>query len=254
MPRDPRLYITVPLDFLDHPKVVALPDKAKLAFLDMNIYCREHGVDGDIPIATARAKWPRRLLNALVASDPTKPLVVLTDTHYVIREYGEHQLTVQAIEQLREERAKAGSKGGKASAIARANRKQPLKQLSEQTGSKREAESRVQSPERQTDDRDSSKPVTEVDAREVDQDEYQFASQEAKPLGIRSLLRVRNVFTPLIEADLTWADTVDLARALLELSTEHVRHPDAYLERVCANSPHEVSAAWDRIPRPGKAA
>lgn len=137
MPRDQRLYMTFPIDFDEHPKVEGLSDSAFRAFVSMNGYSRRHDLDGRIPASTARRRWKVRALNELVASHPERPLIVVDGDDYVIRDYAEHQLTRADIEQLREKRAAAGRKGGKARANAQANRKQLL----EQTASKVQAES-----------------------------------------------------------------------------------------------------------------
>lgn len=126
MPRDKRLYMTFPIDFPDHPKVVPLSALAKWSFVEMNAYSRRLGLDGRIPIATARVKWSRKVLADLVSSDPDRPLVILEPDAYVIRDYAEHQFTSDDIEELHEKRAKAGSMGGNAAAKAKQTGSKPV--------------------------------------------------------------------------------------------------------------------------------
>jgi hypothetical protein len=136
MPKDKRLYMTFPIDFDEHPKVEPLSDAAFRAFVAMNGYSRRQKLDGRIPAVIAKKRWKVRVLSELVASHSERPLVVLDGDAYVLRSYADHQFTTADEAELHEERAKAGSKGGKASAEARAIRKQLL----EQGSSKNEAE------------------------------------------------------------------------------------------------------------------
>lgn len=126
MPRDQRLYMTFPIDFPDHPKVKPLNPTAKWTFVEMNAYSRRLGLDGRIPAATARAIWPKKPLADLVASHPERPLVLLDGETYVIRDYADHQQTTGDIEDLRQKRALAGAKGGKAKAEAQQQGSKPL--------------------------------------------------------------------------------------------------------------------------------
>ncbi|MGN6199104.1 hypothetical protein [Humibacter sp.] len=111
MPRDRRLYMTFPIDFYEHPKVVPLSDAAFRAFVEMNGYSRRHDLDGRIPAKAARLKWRSRALAELVASHPERPLVTLDGDEYVIRDYAEHQFTADDLEALRAKRSQAGAKG-----------------------------------------------------------------------------------------------------------------------------------------------
>lgn len=120
MPRDRRLYMTFPIDFDEHPKVAPLSDAAFRTFVEMNAYSRRHDLDGRIPARAARSKWKPRALAELVASHPERPLVLLDDSEYVIRDYSEHQFTTADLSNLHERRAEAGAKGGAAKAAARA--------------------------------------------------------------------------------------------------------------------------------------
>lgn len=248
MPRDQRLYMTFPIDFDEHPKVAARTDAAFRAFVEMNAYCRRNSTDGVIDVVYANRRWKMRVMNELVNSHPERPLVILDGDRYVIRDYAEHQLTTDAIEDLRQKRSEAGRQGANAKASAQALAKQGAKANRKQSLESRDLEG-------QTDGRDSHKPVTLVTARDSDNGdgEFEFAVEEAASLGVKSLTRVRDAFDHVIDADLTWADAVDLTRAVLELSTTHVRYVEAYVEKACTNSPGQVRDAWASIPHPGGA-
>jgi hypothetical protein len=114
MPRDARLYMTFPNDFPWHPKVLRLSAAAKWAFVEMNGHSRINDLDGRIPAADAEFMWNRKILDALVNSHPTRPLVVRDGDDYVIRDYAEHQQTKAQREELHEKRAAAGAAGAAA--------------------------------------------------------------------------------------------------------------------------------------------
>lgn len=153
MPRDRRLYMTFPIDFDEHPKVEALSDAAFRAFVSMNGYSRRHDLDGRIPAPLARKKWRPRVLAELVASHPERPLVLLADDVYVIRDYAEHQFTTADLEDLKQKRSKAGALGGAAKAAAQAKQTGSkalasatanAKQVAKQTGSRDQGSGKYQ--------------------------------------------------------------------------------------------------------------
>lgn len=111
MPRDRRLYMTFPIDFDEHPKVLPLSDAAFRAFVEMNAYSRRNDLDGRIPAVVAKLRWKSRVLAELVASHDERPLVLLDGATYVLREYREHQFTLGDLESLRQKRSEAGAKG-----------------------------------------------------------------------------------------------------------------------------------------------
>ncbi len=111
MPRDKRLYMTFPIDIHRHPKMLRTSAAAKWAFVEMNGEARIAGNDGRFTAEEAEYLWPVELLNELLASHPTRPVVVRDGTDYVIREYAEHQQTVAAIEEMRVKKSAAGRHG-----------------------------------------------------------------------------------------------------------------------------------------------
>lgn len=121
MPRDPRPYVTYPINYTGHPRIEGLSDPAFRVFHEMNDYSRVHRLDGNIPAVVARKRWPSKLLDELVRGIDDRPLIIFADGRYVIRSYAEHQFTTADEEELRTKRAEAGSKGGKAKALAQQN-------------------------------------------------------------------------------------------------------------------------------------
>jgi len=113
MPRDPRLYMTFPNDIHRHPKITRLAPEVRWAFIEMNGEARIADNDGIFPAEDAEFTWGRSTLDALVASHPSRPLVVRVDDTYVIRDYAEHQETRAAREERRKRNAENGAKGGR---------------------------------------------------------------------------------------------------------------------------------------------
>ena len=114
MPRDTRLYMTFPNDFHRHPKILRLPVDVRWAFVEMNGEARLADNDGVFSAEDAEFMWPREVLDALVGSHPTRPLVQRRDSgEYVIRDYGEHQQTRAERESRAARSRENGSKGGR---------------------------------------------------------------------------------------------------------------------------------------------
>lgn len=118
MPRDPRLYMTFPIDFDEHPKVEPLSDSAFRTFVAMNGYSRRQRLDGRIPAVVARKRWRAKDLAELLASHAERPLVLLEDEVYVLRDYAEHQFTTADEKKLHDDKARAGAAGGRAKAAS----------------------------------------------------------------------------------------------------------------------------------------
>lgn len=241
MPRDQRLYMTFPIDFDEHPKVEGLSDAAFRAFVSMNGYSRRHGLDGQIPAATARRRWKPRVLAELVASHPERPLVLLEADVYVIRDYAEHQLTTADIEDLRKKRSEAGSKGGRARVTNEASASTASKQMLEQTGSKVQAESESES---EIDITHLSRSGTGSNARDAMPDRIQLAHDRAEALGIRDLASVREMLERAAGEPVSLLGAVELVRTVLSSAVSRVRDVDAYVATACRNSAAEIQRAY----------
>jgi len=113
MPRDKRLYMTFPNDFWQHPKIATLSDAAFRAFVEMNGYSRMQNLDGFIPAATVKKMWKPKPIRELLMSHPTRPLVFVDESTYVIRDYAEHQETSESIAKRQETNRSNGALGGR---------------------------------------------------------------------------------------------------------------------------------------------
>lgn len=211
-------------------------------------WCADQETDGHVPagmlpvldgtVAEARS---------LVSAGLWEPV----DGGWRFRNWAEYQPVRADLERRRAEDAERKRKAREAKAaqgIRRESAKSPGGHVAESVRSPLYPVPSRPDPT-QIDDGDTSKPVTEVDVRagETDQD---FITREADMLGIGSLPRVRAAFARA-GVDGSDAELVDLARAVLALSLDHVGSPEAYIETACVNSPAVVVDLWSRVARPG---
>lgn len=114
MPKDKRLYMTFPIDIHRHPKMLRLSAEAKWAFVEMNGEARLAKNDGRFSAEDAEYLWSRDVLDQLLRSHPSRPLVVRDGSDYLIREYEKHQQTAAEVEELSAKRSAAGRQGAAA--------------------------------------------------------------------------------------------------------------------------------------------
>lgn len=126
MASDPRLYITVHNGMPEHPKVVALSDKAFRGLVELWCYCSRNLTDGKVPAAVVSRTFPPKTLRELLAAG----LIREDGTSFEMHDYLEHQQSAQKVADLRERRREAGRKGGRARGEAQAKSKQVLEQNS----------------------------------------------------------------------------------------------------------------------------
>ncbi|WP_405375920.1 MULTISPECIES: hypothetical protein [unclassified Microbacterium] len=105
--------MTFPIDFHRHPKIARLSDAAFRAFVEANGESRIAESDGRIDAPDAEFMWKPETLAELLASHPTRPVLLRDGDTYVLRDYAEHQFTTSDRERLAEVSRKNGSKGGR---------------------------------------------------------------------------------------------------------------------------------------------
>lgn len=233
--------MTFPIDIHRHPKLRKCTPAARWTFVEMNGEARIAENDGVFSRAEAEFMWPIKHLEELINSHPTRPLVERSRWKYIIRDYAEHQLTKADREELTSKRKAAGRKGGEANAKHLLSKKK-------QTEAESESESELKL-DRQTDVTTDITSVTKVNARESDEDDNEYIRDQIQQLGIKNLSRVRTALARVIPG-ITDSDALDLTRSVLELSTNHVRSVEAYIETAALNSPAEIKGRWEAIPRP----
>ena len=269
MPRDSRQFITLPLDFADHPKVAPLSDAAFRTFIELNIYSRQHELDGVIPVKTARARWKAKALAELVDTHTDRPMVILDDQNYVLRNYDEHQITKAEMDEIRLKRAESGAAGGRATASKRVAKVQQVLQQTggkplasavakvQQTGSKPLADLRLQTLDVRTTDITydvKSSHLLNSDPPGLDSDEVisldfaREAYKRAARFGMTNLPAVREWFEDVLERQLDLDETLDIASTILSKAAGEVHNVDGYLRRVTLDDPIAVkSAALEKV-------
>lgn len=243
MPRDPRLYMTFPIDLHRHPKLRRLPVEVRWTFVEMNGEARIADNDGVFDRAEAEFEWPIEHLDALVTSHPTRPLVVRTDTQYIIREFAEHQETRASREERRARNAANGAKGGrprknpgvtdsKPSGFPFGTDPQPTVT---QTKAESESESEDYYPPLQ---RQSSTKRASVstDAVEVSDMTRRLASQR----GVTSLRSVVDAILRHTGLTVTADQAYQVSMWILDKAKQAPAAPQRYVTAAIAKSPHEV--------------
>lgn len=246
MPRDQRLYMTFPIDFDEHPKIVPLSDAAFRTFVAMNGYSRRNDLDGKIPVKTARSKWKPRALAELVDSHPERPLVRLDGDMYVIRDYAEHQFTTNDLEDLHAKRAAAGAKGGAAKAAARAkqNAGKPLASAmanGQQTDGKPLPEIR---------DQGSMTDITYVPEVSHEGDVVaELTDREKSQARVAGITNLAAVHAALVRCcgPMTGSSAVTLAKAICARSKRPVTRVDGYVMTAIQKSPDDVRWEYERL-------
>jgi hypothetical protein len=103
--------MTFPIDFWTHPKVSRLSDAAFRAFVESNGQSRMRETDGVLEPDDAEFLWKPDVLEELVRSHPSRPLMFKDDDgNYVLRDYAEHQFTKDDRDRLSQKRKEAAEK------------------------------------------------------------------------------------------------------------------------------------------------
>lgn len=137
MPSDPRTYITVHDGMPEHPKIEPLSDAAFRLLVTCWCWCSRNLTDGVISAASWEKRGTPKLRRELIAAG----LAEIVDGGVQMHDYLDHQRSAAQVTALRQVRADAGRKGGKAKANAVANAKANALAPGKQDGSKLVAES-----------------------------------------------------------------------------------------------------------------
>lgn len=231
MPRDSRLYMTFPIDFHRHPKIRGLSDAAFRAFVEANGESRIAETDGRLEIADAEFLWNPEVLAELVASHPTRPVMLREPDAYVLRDYADHQFTKADRDDLHEKRSKAG----RASADARRTRVEQVLSTSEHPATESESESGI---ETKTTYVSQSSYVPEREHPVDNTSRGVLTSYGLDPDGLRTLIHQHT------GRELTPAGAMRVATWLIEKG-RNVKKPGAYVLRCVSQSPLEVQQYID---------
>ena len=119
-----RLFFKLHNGFPEHPKAFELSDKAFRQLIEAWCYCSRNLNDGKLTKAQFFKLFSAKSRKELL----TVGFVEATDFGYEMHDYLEHQQSAEDVETLRNKRAAAGSKGGKAKAKAVASATPDAKQ------------------------------------------------------------------------------------------------------------------------------
>ena len=103
MTRDRRFYISVEVDFFDHPKTMEVGEKVAFRHLKMLAWCHKHRTDGFIPKDAVGRNLTAASLAALVRAG----LWEVCDGGWCVHDYLKHQQSRADLERASE----AGKKG-----------------------------------------------------------------------------------------------------------------------------------------------
>lgn len=234
MPRDSRLYMTFPIDFHRHPKVRALSDAAFRALVESNGESRIAETDGRLEASEAEWLWAKEVLDELVQSHPSRPLMFRDGDAYVIRSYSEHQFTTADKERLAQISRDNGAKGGRPR-----NPGKPAQVFSEPSGTQTQPESESESGlETKTTYVSQSSYVPEREHPVDNTSRGVLQSYGLDPDGLRTLIHQHT------QRAVTPAGAMRVAMWLLEKG-RNVKQPGAYVKRCLTSSPLEVQQFID---------
>ncbi|MCC2033089.1 hypothetical protein [Microbacterium allomyrinae] len=247
MPRDQRLFMTFPIDIHRHPKLRNQPAEVKWAFVEMNGEARLADNDGRFTAEDAEFLWPREILDALVTTHPTRPLVIreVNGGDYVIRDYAEHQET-RAARAARVEKNRAnGAKGGRPRKNPEVTDPKPTglpvgtDSLANETQHKAESESESEledfySPSKSQSS--SNRASVSTDAMEIPEVTRRLAAQK----GITSLRTVADAITRHTGLRVDANGAFQVAVSLLDRAKDFPKAPARYVSSAIAQSPLEV--------------
>lgn len=253
--KDSRLYMTFPIDTHRHPKFRRLSPEAKWAFFEMNGEARLEDNDGVFDAEEAEFLWGADVLDALVKSHPSRPLVVREGDKYVIREYAKHQLTRADRERMSAERSEQARRAANARWSKRGASSEHAGSMHAASGEHAESCQQSQSQSQsQTYDLTSIKSQSvsqERNAREIltDAEETPEQVEGSKRLADGIGVNLGKVIERAegIDRSLTHGQALRLATIILAKSKRQPPgNPMGYIATTFRNSPLEVQQWIDR--------
>lgn len=155
-----RLFFKLHNGFPEHPKAFELSDKAFRQLIEAWCYCSRNLNDGKLTKAQFFKLFSAKSRKELL----TVGFVEATDFGYEMHDYLEHQQSAEDVETLRNKRAAAGAKGGKAKARGVASAKQEPQQTPSKSVADTDTDTDTELKEEKTcptpSDDDDPKPLT----------------------------------------------------------------------------------------------
>ena len=218
MAKDERLWMRFPIDMHRDPKVSRLTDKEFRTFFEMNGEARLEGNDGAFTIEDAEFRWAADVLDALVRSHPTEPLVVKTADSYVLRRFARHQFTEADRERLAEISRRNGQKGGRPRTT---ETQKPKKTQSKPGGTQSKPESESESEL----DKDLDMTTT---VSQSSHETYRANVTDSTDVHVDLLSLMKNI-RQVCDIEVTADEADAYARHVLGKARKTVDNPDAYV-------------------------
>lgn len=113
--KDPRSFIPIHDDAMDHPKLEAMSDAAKVHWIRLTGWCNRHRTDGMLPATKAKEKGPRVFKELTTEHIPGRgPMLELQpDGRYYCHDYLKHNWSVSEIEEAAKKNQENGKLGGR---------------------------------------------------------------------------------------------------------------------------------------------
>lgn len=111
--KDGRSYIAVHDDAMDHPKIEAMSDTAKVHWLRLTGWSNRHRSDGLVSAAKAKERGPKifKELTTELIADAGPILELQPDGRYYIHDYLEHQWSRDEIEKRSKDKKDSATYG-----------------------------------------------------------------------------------------------------------------------------------------------
>lgn len=249
MAKDERLYMKFVNDFHRHPKLRRLAPEVRWAFVEMVGESRIADNDGVFDADDAEFLWPSEILEALLKSHPSRPLVFRDeDGRYVIRDYEKHQQTKSDRETLSEKRSRAASERWARGKQADANASQVhSKQVQPHAESESESESELHRPTVTTESVSLSSNRARED--ETDSEESREQAEASARLAAGRGLDLGRIISLADERCGRFIgnhDALRLAQHITDKSRVELKNPMAYVAGAFTRSPLEIQQWIDR--------
>lgn len=107
-----RLFFKLHSGFSEHPKTVGLSDKAFRHLIELWLYCHRNMTDGNVPKGQISRALTTKTRRELIEAE----FLIEGPESFEMHDYLRHQMSANDVENLKNKRKMAGSKGGKAKA------------------------------------------------------------------------------------------------------------------------------------------
>lgn len=109
--KDPRSFITVHDDIMNHPKIKRLSDPAKVHLLRLWGYCNKFRTDGRVTTTDAKEQGPKVFKELTTGATPFLETIEDPEYDFYCHDYLNHQWSKKEIEDEAADKKKSGALG-----------------------------------------------------------------------------------------------------------------------------------------------